>query len=224
MAMIRILPLLFCLTFTSQISRADEYQKHALDGVATLGGEAKIDDKLNEMAAITATFEVATDSTLERLAKMPALGSITIYDASKITEKGFAVLRELPDLQKLIVGKGLVNDNSAAAIGTLRTLDTLALNASKLTDVGLAAMKRLVNLKVLVILDGNITDRSVPTLLGFKKLEQLNLCGTKLTDTGVIMLKNLENLTLLRLNNTNVTRKGITALEEARGQTLTVRW
>ena len=222
--MMRFLPLLFCLAVSSPFSRADEFQKQALDGIATLGGEAKVDDKLDEMAAIAATFETATDATLERLAKMPALGSLTIYDASKVTEKGYAALKELPDLQKLVIGKGLVNERSAEAIGTLRTLDTLALNASKLSDVGLVAMKKLVNLKVLVILDGNITDRSVPILLGFKKLDQLNLCGTKLTDAGVIMLKDLEKLTLLRLNNTNVTRKGIDALEEARGKTLTVRW
>jgi hypothetical protein len=215
--------LISCILGTSSAC-ADELEELTITGVLALKGEAKLDEKLDEIARVAVNFEKATDADLVQLAKLPAIGSLTIFDATKITDKGYAVLKELPDLQKLILGKASMTAPAAAAIGTLRTLDTLAINESRLSDAGLEGLKKLVNLRVLVITDAPLTDRAVPTLLGFKKLEELNLSGSKLSDTGLLMLKGLEKLTELRLVRTNITRKGVDALEEARGKSLTIRW
>ena len=205
-------------------ARADEFERDAIALAVELGGTAKVDDKLDEIARVAVKLSAADDSTLRRLCKMPSVGSLEILDATKCSEVGFSCLKELPDLQNLVMGKCPLSDKEAAALGRLRSLNVLFIGESKLTDTNFAHFKKLVNLKVLDISDCSITDKSAPVLLGMKKLEDLNLSRTKFGDIGVTALKDLEKLRLLKLNQTNVTRKGIDAIEEARGKDLTVRW
>ena len=205
-------------------ARADEFERDAIALAVELGGSAKVDDKLDEIARVAVKLPSADDSTLRQLCKMPSVGSLEIVDAGKCTDVGFACLKELPDLQNLVLGKCPLRDKEAAALGTLRSLSVLFIGESKLTDTTFAHFKKLVNLKVLDISDCSITDKSAPVLLGMKKLEELNLSRTKFGDAGVTALKDLEKLRLLKLNQTNVTRKGIDAIEAARGKALTVRW
>lgn len=191
--------------------------------VAKLGGSVKIDKTLDEQARVSVTFPAATDDLLVKLAKLPEIGAIRLDDATKCTEKGFTALKELPDLQKLMLGRCPLTDAKAAALGGLRTLDLLHVGESRLTDAGLAGMKKLTNLKSLDLLDAPLTDKSAAVLVGFKKLEELNLAGTKVTDKGVVELAALAGLKTLKVNNTAVTRKGIDAIEKALPK-LIVRW
>lgn len=217
----------FCiaaLVLASISLRADDSDDRAMALAVELGGSAKVDEKLDEIARVSVKIPTATDSILQRLCKMPSVGAIEIGDATKCTEIGFAAIKELPDLQKLILGKCPLTEKEAVAIGTLRTLETLFISESKLTDTTFAHFKKLVNLKVLDVSDCGLSDKSASVLIGMKKLEELNLSRTKFGDAGVIALKALEQLKLLRLNQTDVTRKGIDAIEEARGTVLTVRW
>lgn len=183
--------------------------------VVKLGGTAKEDKSLDEMARVSVTLSSATDAVVFQLAKLPEVGAIRIDDATKVTEKGLAALKELPDLQRLQLGRCPLTPAEAAALGTLRTLDTLHIGSSGLTDTGLAAMKKLVNLKSLDLLDAPVTDKAVATLVLFKQLEELSLAGTKITDKGVPELAPLEKLKTLKLQNTTVTRKGIDAIEKS---------
>ena len=204
--------------------RADEFERDAVALAVELGGSAKVDDKLDEIARVAVKLPVADDSALRQLCKMPSVGALEILDATKCTEEGFAALKELPDLQNLVLGKCPLSLKDAAAIGNLRSLNVLFIGESKLTDTTFAHFKKLVNLRLLDVSDCSITDKSAPVLLGMKKLEDLNLSRTKFGDAGVTALKDLEKLRLLRLNQTGVTRKGIDAIEVARGKALTVRW
>ena len=230
--MCKLLPpvLLVALSFASFIraappaSKADSVEDKAIALAEQLGGSAKVDEKLDEIARVAVKLPTANDAALRRLCKMPSVGAVEIFDATKCTDVGFASLKELPDLQKLVLGKCPLNEKQAAAIGTLRSLNVLFLGESKLGDAAFEGFKKLVNLKLLDVSDSRLTDRSAEVLLGMKKLEELNLSKTKFADDGVKALKALENLKLLKLNQTNVTRKGIDAIEEARGKALTVRW
>ena len=204
--------------------KADESEQKAMDLAVELGGSAKLDEKLDESARVAVKFPVGNDAALRKLGKMPNVGAVEILDATKCTEAGFASLKELPDLQNLVLGKCPVNAKQAAAIGTLRSLNVLFLGESKLTDATFLHFKKLDDLKVLDVSGAALTDKSASVMLGFKKLEELNLSKTKFGDAGVTELKDLKNLRLLRLNQTNVTRKGIDAIEAARGKDLTVRW
>ncbi len=205
--------------------KADEVEADAIARIVKLGGSAKIDEKLDENARVAVKLPTANDAALQQLCKLPNIGAVEILDATKCTEVGFAKLKELPDLQMLVLGKCPLTEKEANAIGTLRTLTVLFIGESKLTDVALAHFAKLVNLKTLDVSGAAaITDKSASVLVGFKKLEELNLSGTKFGDVGVTALKDLELLRVLRLNQSNVTRKGIDAIEAARGKDLTVKW
>lgn len=211
----------FVLVAVCAPARSDTTETEA--AVVKLGGIVKVDKALDELARVSVTFATATDAVVFQLVKFPEVGAIRIDDATKLTDKGLAALKELPDLQRLQLGKCPLTDAKAAALGALRTLDTLHVGDSKLTDTGLAAMKKLVNLKSLDLLDAPITDKAVATLVQFKKLEELSLAGTKISDKGVPELAPLANLKTLKLQNTAVTRKGIDAVEKALPK-LTVRY
>ncbi len=205
-------------------AKPDAAELQAIELAEQLGGSAKVDEKLDEIARVAVKLPAADDAILRRLCKMPCVGAIEIFDARKCGDEGFASLKELPDLQNLILGKCPLTEKDAAALGTLRSLNVLFVGESKLTDATFAGFKKLVNLKVLDVSDAHLTDKSAAILLGMKKLEELNLSGTKFGDAGAIELKEMPKLRLIRLNRTNVTRKGIDALEEARGKAITVRY
>ena len=205
-------------------SLADDLETQAVALATKLGGSAKVEPKLDEIARVSVKFTKASDTILQQLGKMPSIGAIEILDATGCTEAGFIALKELPDLQILSIAKGALTEKSAAAIGSIRALGELYLGESKLTDVTFVGLKKLVNLKKLDVMDAAITDKSAAVLTNMKKLEELNLSGTKIGDPGVVELQALTKLKLLRLNRTNATRKSIDVIEAARGKDLTVRW
>ena len=201
----------------------DPTEQAAIDAVAKLGGKAAVNAQLDAVARVEVRLKTATDATLVKLGKLPSVGAITIDDATKCTEKGFAALKELPDLQELVLSKSAVGDRAAAAIAGVRPLQVLYLGESKVTDAGLAGFKTLKNLRVLDLYKTGVTDKGLAHLSTLAKLEDLNLSGTKVTDKGVPALKGLTALKLVRLNGTNVTREGVSVLEAALPKA-TVRW
>lgn len=202
---------------------ADPAVEQAIAAVNKLGGNAVEDPRLDPEAPVAATFPTGSDALLRSLSKQPSVGDITFEDAGRCTEAGFAALRELPDLQKLTLGKCHLTDKSAAAIAAVRPLRVLFLGEAKFTDAGLAGFKTMTNLKVLDFYKSTVTDKGLKHLTGLVKLEELNLSGTKVTDAGLDALAELKGLKLLRLNNTAVTRAGVTKLEAALPNA-TVRW
>lgn len=215
--------LLPVLLLAAPVSAADPAVEEAIAAVKKLGGKAVVDDRLDEIAPVAAMFPTGSDSLLISLSKQPTIGGITFEDSSRCTEAGFSALKELPDLQKLVLGKCTVSDKSAAVIATIRPLQLLYLGEAKLTDAGLTGFKTLKNLKVLDLYNTRVTDKGLTYLTSLAKLEELNLSGTKVSDGGIESLKELKALKLLRLNNTNVTRDGVTKLEAALPKA-TVRW
>lgn len=178
------------------------------------GGTAKLESDLDAEARVSAKFEKADDAALTALSKHPALGSLDLRSAAKVTAKGYAALKELPDLQRLYIGGDTLDQYEAAAVGSIRSLNTLVLVGCKLTDLEVSKLSKLKNLKSLDLMDTAATDKSVEWLLALTKLEELNLSGTKVTDTGAKKLMALEKLGLLQLNNTKVSDKVIAGMEE----------
>jgi hypothetical protein len=215
----------FCLLLSALLASAaeDPAVAEAIAAVKKLGGMAVVDDRLDEIAPVSVMVSTGSDALLIQLSKLPSVGGITFEDSSKCTETGFAALKELPDLQKLSLGKNTVSDKSAASIATVRTLQLLYLGEARITDEGLTGFKNLKHLKALDLYKTKVTDRGLTHLTGLAKLEELNLSGTKVSDGGIESLKELKGLKLLRLNNTNVTREGVTKLEAALPKA-TVRW
>jgi len=205
------------------IYAADPMEEDALKLIRQLGGKGAVDDRLDAGAQVSATFETGSDTLLTNLSKFPAIGSITLNDSSKCTEKGFASLKELPNLQKLVLGKCTVTDKSSLILGSIKPIGLLYLGESKITDAGLVGYGKLKHLKVLDLYETKITDKGLAHLVGMPKIEELNLSGTKVTDRGIVHLKELKTLKLLRLNRTDVTRDGISNLEKELPKA-TIRW
>src|SRR6476619_6224612 len=92
---------LAALLVSSSLVRADDAptpdERKAIDVVVRIGGKTEIDPKLAREARVVARVEM--------------------LDASRCTEKGFAALKELPNLRKLVLGKSNLKLASANAIG-----------------------------------------------------------------------------------------------------------
>ncbi|MGL6095514.1 MAG: hypothetical protein ACRC7O_06925 [Fimbriiglobus sp.] len=201
----------------------DDIEKAVIAGAEKLGGAAEIDPALDEIARVLVKFDRADDNDLIGLSKLPSVGGIEIFDGSKCTTKGLAALKDLPDLQKLVLGKCPLGDTAATAISGIKPLRVVYLGESKITDAGVAALAKLKDLRNLDVYDTRATDHGLAALADHEMLEELNVSGTRVTDAGIMKLKAVKTLKVLRAVRTHVTRNGADALEkEIKG--LTVRF
>jgi Leucine-rich repeat (LRR) protein len=183
---------------------ADE--KAAIDAIAKSGGKGDIDSKLFFEARVTAKFDAVTDGVLIGLKKYPQIGAIDAFDVTRCTEKGFAALKELPNLRKLVIGKAGLTQGEANAIGEYKELRHLALVSCGVTDTELAAMKKLTLLEHLALSDNpKITDKGMATVKGFERLQVLYLNKVPISDKGLQELKALDGLRTLSVKGSNVT-------------------
>jgi hypothetical protein len=102
-------------------------EERAIDAIAKAGGKAAIDPKLAATARVEAEFDSATNATLINLAKQPQLGALEILDATKCTAKGFAALKALPHLRRVVLAKSNPKAAGARAIGQCKELRHLGL-------------------------------------------------------------------------------------------------
>lgn len=202
---------------------ADEAEDQAIAAAEKAGGSAQVDKKLEEGARVAVALEQATDAKLLSLAKQPAIGSLSIEDASRCTPVGYAALRELPNLQKLILGKSAASDKSVAAIGTIKPIQILYLGESKVTDAGLAGLKAMKFLRVLDLYDTKVSDKGLAALAALPAIEEINLAGTAISDKGILVFKDTKTLKLLKTNRTGVSAAGARELETQKPG-LTVRY
>lgn len=188
----------------AQTPTADE--RAAVDGVGKLGGKATVDPKLPAAARVAAQFDAPTDAALAGLKKFPQVGAVNLFDAARCTDKGFAALRELPNLRKLVVEKAALTPAAAAAVGQGKELRHLALMDCGLTDAELAGLKSLTLLEHLTLADNpQITDKGMATVKGFERLRALNLNKTAVSDKGLAELRGLDGLRTLSVRMTKVT-------------------
>jgi len=183
-------------------------EKAAMDYVAKLGGKATLDPHFSADARVSAKFEAVSDAVLTGLKKYPRIGGVDALDAPRCTPKGFAALKELPNLHKLVLGKSYLTPDGATAIGQCTELRHLGLVNSLVTDAELESLKKLTMLEHLA-LSGNskITDKGMQTVKGFERLQVLYLGNTSITDEGLIELKGLDGLRTLGVGGTKVTQE-----------------
>ncbi len=183
-------------------------EKATMDYIAKLGGKAILDPHLPAEARVSAKFESATDAVLSGLKKHPHIGGVDAFDATRCTPKGFAALKELPNLRKLVLGKSYLTPDGATAIGQCTELRHLGLVNSLVTDAELESLIKLTMLEHLT-LSGNpkITDKGMLTVKGFDRLQVLYLGNTSITDEGLMELKGLDGLRTLGVGGTKVSQE-----------------
>jgi hypothetical protein len=183
---------------------ADE--KAAMDGLAKFGGKCTIDSKLSPEARVSVKFEAANDVILANLKKYPQVGAVDVFDVSPCTAKGFAALKDLPNLRKFVAGRGVLNAPAVAAIGGCTELRHLALLNCGLTDAELAGLKDLTLLEHLALSENpGITDKGMAGVKSLERLRVLYMNKTSVGDKGLAELKSLDGLRTLSVKLTKVT-------------------
>jgi hypothetical protein len=201
--------LMIVLAGTMSAAAADKptaSEQAAMDFVTKSGGKASLDPKLHADARVLAKFDAITDAVLIGMKKHTQIGGVETFDAFKCTNKGFAALKELPHLRKLVLEKPDLTAVGANSIGQCKELRYLAIVNAGLTDAQLASLKELTMLEHLT-LSGNskITDKGMVTVKGFDRLQVLYLAKTSITDDGLMELKVLDGLRTLNVGGTKVT-------------------
>lgn len=109
--------------------------------------------------------------------------------SAKSRPSGIAVLAELPELERLDLSFGPINDDELASFARATTLRWLSLESTAVGDAGV-----------------------LPIATRLTALEYVSLMFTKVTDTSVEALAKLPRLRWLRLSGTHVTPKVLDAL------------
>jgi hypothetical protein len=183
-----------------------EDEKKVIDAVVKLGGKASIDPKLGPEARVSVKFERPTDVTLLALKKLPQVGGVEVFDASFCTAKGFAALKDLPHLRRLVIERASLAPATLAVLGECDELRHLGLIGCGVTDAGLAGLKKLTLLETLTLSDNpGITDKGMAVVKGFERLQVLSLAKTSITDKGLAELKPLDGLRTLNVRGSRVT-------------------
>jgi hypothetical protein len=146
------------------------------------------------------------------------LGSPIIYvDLSNLSVTD-ADLRELarcaPQLERLILFKANISDESLSEIRQMPRLTVLNLAGTQITDSGLEHLARLTSLETLSLSDTPITDEGLKHLGGLNRLQTLSLQNTAITDAGLESLRQLPQLQRLDIYGTKTSRHGVQQIME----------
>lgn len=144
---------------------------------------------LNDSLALT-DDGLSTLSDLSRLEVLRLSGR-----GSQISGRGFAQLVKLP-IRELGITHCPVNDDGAAFIAKMPSLETLWAGRTRFTDAGIAYFVGL-PLKRLALLGAQLTDEGAMHLSRIDSLEELWIGQTQLTDASIKSLSRLANLKLI---------------------------
>ena len=95
------------------------------------------------------------------------LRTLELSRATEISDEGLALLKEMKNLERLII------------------------ESSKVTDAGILFLKDIPNLKYLKLMNTPVGDSVVNSLKELKKLESLDLINTNVSEKGLEDLQNL---------------------------------
>lgn len=182
-------------------------EQAAINYVTKNGGTGTLDPKLPAPARVSAKFNMISDNVLIGMKKYPQIGCVDAFDATKTTDKGFAALKGLPHLRKLMIERANLTSNGANSIGQCKELRYLSLVNVGLTDAGLANLNKLTMLEHLTLSENpKITDEGMITVKEFERLQVLYLSKTSITDAGLLELKVLDGLRTLGVGGTKVSQ------------------
>jgi hypothetical protein len=138
-----------------------------------------------------------TDKGMECLRPLCSLRALAFYQEPFVSNRGLAVLKDLPNLEYLDLDKG-VTDIGLKHVGQVRGLRWLRLRTGRIWGPGLAELAHLPQLERLCIWgsDQQFSDRHIQYLEGLTHLKSLTLwaCCANLTDASLASIGKLRNL------------------------------
>jgi hypothetical protein len=134
-----------------------------------------------------------------------------------ISDRGIAAIGEMRSLETLGIGDSLISDGAFTSFANLPELRCLSLDhCTKVKGSGLKELAGLNKLTLLCLQDCPIDDAAVKNLKGLH-LRALNLRLSNITDQGIDELKEMTTLNELYVGNTKVTKAVFTKLEHIKG-------
>jgi hypothetical protein len=142
------------------------------------------------------------DADLDVLPNLKHVVGLQLGNCAGITDEGLAVLRKLPDLEQLDLGR------------SPEFMQLMLRTDPPLTEVVIDHVKGLVRLKDLSLAQAKITDAGLAKLKNLRNLESLDLSGTLVTNAGLQVLKGMPRLRLLIVDSPGITPEGSAFLLE----------
>lgn len=177
-----------------------------------------------------------TDQLATAISEVEQLQHVVLRDESPLTVEGLANLCSMPNLAKLQIPRGLVNDTTIEMASSVKSLESLSLGVSDRYFLGkygvgtwrfddppaaltfsedsLLLLRKLPNLKRLDLNDWAVTDVSLKHISRLTQLRTLGLANTNISDAGLKHLEPLTRVTLISIEKTNTTYNAAAALAE----------
>lgn len=170
----------------------------------------------------------ASSQELAAKAELAKLGALVVMDSAREHVAGVTLatlkspdalgeavrlLPALPRINSVNADGTALNDEQAAVLGQLTTLQDLVLSHTQVTDAGVAKLRSLRNLKSLHLADTAVTGASLATLAELSALSVLDLSNTKIGG-DFAALRGLQKLNWLVLRGLTLDAAALQALGE----------
>jgi Leucine-rich repeat (LRR) protein len=155
------------------------------------------------------------DAALGALLALPSgLEDVKVLNlnGSKVGNFGIRNLANLTHLTKLDLRNSQVDENAAASIGRVTSLEELHVEGAKFSDQGVAALRPLTNLRVLEINQVRLSPQGWAEMLNHPELEELRVRSSNLNDESMLILSKCPKLRRLQLNDVAITDLGLAQL------------
>jgi hypothetical protein len=152
-----------------------------------------------------------TDKDLAILKDIPRIASLRL-GRNQVTENGLDVLRALPSLKELELSNSEAPPECWQKLKALKGLTVLTVQRCVFDDRHMALMKNFRDLTSLT-LSGCQVNEGLSNLKGLKKLSRLYISYSPVTDKALASIGDIMSLNALTLMYTNVTDKGLLVLK-----------
>lgn len=149
-----------------------------------VSGDTLGDYPLPSLTHFSAEASDWSDAGMQHLAKCTNLTMLRLGICKAISEKGFAPLEGLTNLQELNLWQTRITDASGAAVAKLSKLRTLRLTGTAIGDSFITQLKEMPDLATIELANTKVTDASLAHLAGFPSLKSITSYGTAVTDAG----------------------------------------
>jgi Leucine-rich repeat (LRR) protein len=148
-----------------------------------LHGHVNLEGQVEQIYAVGDSI---TDEILSKVAAIPSLRRLQLYDCNRLTKEGIAQIGTLTGLEELQVGRCI--NQGDAVLQSLRhhpSLQSLKVKECGTTDEGVRSLRDLPNLKHLEIhQEGRLTDAALDVIPLLTELRYLSLASHVATGLG----------------------------------------
>jgi hypothetical protein len=185
--------------------------------------EALIKEALPDLAAFGHLKVLAlaggqvTDCGLRKISALKELESVTLKDARLLRGAGVAELAKLPRMRRLELRNGRFGNAALGRLGTMPSLEELAVEGSNLSQEVVEIAARMPNLQSLSLdlPKSPIGRKAVLSLHALPKLKRLSLHCSEIADDALLALSSLTNLRSLSLGDSHVSPHALAVLRRS---------